>query len=397
MVSDNFNSVPHNYRNLAKFAVEKKDFIEASSLYFKAAETALPYYKKNFDEKNQKYWQDFIDNCIDLGQHYKPKLLTTPIKKSHSKKPSLENIISSEVPDFTFQDVAGMKNIKKEIERKIIWPVTDPKGYEAFVGKGNRGLIMYGPPGCGKTLIAKAAAGEANKRGHPLSFYKVGQSDIKDKYVGRSEQKMKELFKKAAKNQPSMIFFDEIDSLAGKRDSDNTSHNKNLANEFKADFDEIQDKTILVIGATNHPWNIDSAFIRPGRFEQFMFVPPPNLEARTKIFELKTKGKNIDKNIEYQKLSKLTRGYTGADIEKICKDAGSFAYERYREDPNTTTTYSDFLKSIQNTVPSLKQWNSEVKDQMLDGRYSKPVLRKGISNEFNIILSLVKQLDEIFK
>ncbi|UCD03496.1 MAG: ATP-binding protein [Candidatus Woesearchaeota archaeon] len=392
-------SLPQSYVKLANKAVRENKLKVASALYFKAAESALEAYKKTHDNEEKEYLEDFIRNNIDLARYYNPakKEATVSKGKSNSKK-EIKDITAFDIPSKTFEDVAGMQSIKKDIEKKIIWPVTDPEDYRKYVGGGCRGVIMYGPPGCGKTLLAKAAAGEANKSGSSVKFYKVDQSDIKNMYVGNSEQNMRNLFENAAKNQPAIIFFDEVDSLAGTRGKDLSGHRKDLANEFKSDFDDITDKTILVIGATNHPWNIDSAFVRPGRFEELIFVPPPDLEARAKILEIHTKGREIDNEIDFNKLAGLTKGYSGADLEKICKDAGLLAYERKRNNSeNSKINYSDFLKGIEKTKPSLKQWCAEVKDQMIDGRYpDKRVLRKGISEEFKVILDVVDQLEDIF-
>lgn len=393
-------SLPQSYVKLANSAVKENRLKDASSLYFKAAETALEAYKKAHDSGEKEHLENFIRSNLELARSYNPvkKEITTRKNNVENNEKEIREITAYEIPSKTFDDVAGMHSIKKDIEKKIIWPVTDPEDYKKYVGGGCRGVIMYGPPGCGKTLLAKAAAGEANKFGHNVKFYKVDQSDIKNMYVGNSEQNMRNLFKSAAENQPSIIFFDEIDSLAGTRNKESSGHRRDLANEFKSDFDEISDKTILVIGATNHPWNIDSAFVRPGRFEELIFVPPPDLEARTKILEIYTNNKEIDNEIDFNNLASLTKGYSGADLEKICKDAGLLAYERKRnKDIKDKITYYDFLKAIEKTQPSLKQWCSEVKDQLIDGRYpEQKILRKGISKEFIVVLEVVEKLEEIF-
>lgn len=392
-------SLPQSYKQLANKAAQENRLNDASSLYFKAAESALETYKKTHNSKEKEELENFIRSNIDLARYYNPtKKEEIKVGKKNNSRTINKEIGSYELPSKTFDDVAGMQGIKKDIEKKIIWPVTDSEDYRKYVGGGCRGVIMYGPPGCGKTLLAKAAAGEANKSGKNIKFYKVDQSDIKNMYVGNSEQNMRKVFESAAENQPAIIFFDEVDSLAGTRSKDLSGYRKDLANEFKSDFDDITDKTILVIGATNHPWNIDSAFVRPGRFEELIFVPPPDLEARAKILEIHTKEKEIDDEIDFNKLAGLTKGYSGADLEKICKDAGLLAYERKRNNnENKKINYIDFLKSIEKTKPSLKQWCSEVKDQMIDGRYpDKRVLRKGISEEFEVILDVVDQLEDIF-
>ena len=366
----------------------------------KAAENYLTLVSLVDDDDDRVFYMSQYHHYIDVAHRLNQihRLKETSSSKDESEAGAY-SFKSESNPTIDFSHVAGMKAIKKDIERKILWPLTDPEGIKRYVGSKCRGVIMYGPPGCGKTLLAKAAAGEAKKRDATVSFFKVDQSDIKDMYVGNSEKKLKNLFKQAAEKQPSIIFFDEVDSLANTRGSELSTYKKDLINEFKSIFDGIKDKTVLVVGATNHPWNIDSAFVRPGRFEELIFVPPPDLKARKEIIRMQITNREIGSKIDIDKLAKLMIGYSGADIEKICNDAGLKAYERkrnYRE--NTKITYNDFLRVIKQTKPSLKQWCTEVKHQMTDGRYPhKRMLRKGISDEFEVILDIVENLETIYQ
>lgn len=388
-------SLPEQYKRLAKDSLSNRETKKASTLYFKAAEAALEVYKETPNLEEQDYWQDFIYDCVKKGRRYTPTSKNKTKKERGKSDGNSKDIKKSTLPSLDFNDVAGMNYLKENIEKKIIWPITDPEGYRKFVGKGCRGIIMYGPPGCGKTLLSEAAAGEVKQKGLDINFYKVDQSDVKNMWVGKSEQRMRELFNVASKNQPAILFFDEIDSLAGTRKKETSKHGRDLSNEFKSDFDRIKDKTVLVIGATNHPWSIDSAFVRPGRFEEQLFVPPPDLEARAEILRIHTQDKKLDDEINFNKVAKLTRGYSGADLEKICKDAGVSAYERYRKNEDGRITYRDFLRGIESTKPSLNQWCTEVRDQMLDGRYpNQQVLKKGISEEFRVILDIVEEIEK---
>lgn len=216
-------------------------------------------------------------------------------------------------PKINFEHVGGMDRIKKEIELKIIHPLNHADLYKAYGKKTGGGILLYGPPGCGKTFIAKATAGEIN-----ANFISVGLNDILDMWIGNSEKNLHEMFETARRNKPCVLFFDEIDALGASRSDMKNSGSRHLINQFLQELDGLESDNdgILVLGATNAPWHLDTAFRRPGRFDRIIFIPPPDEEARESIFRIKLKGKPIG-DMNYAKLARQTSDYSGADIEAI--------------------------------------------------------------------------------
>lgn len=216
-------------------------------------------------------------------------------------------------PNINFIDVGGMDSIKKEIELKIIQPLNHADIYKAYGKKTGGGILLYGPPGCGKTFIAKATAGEIK-----ANFINVGLNDILDMWIGSSEKNLHEIFETARRNKPCVLFFDEIDALGASRGDMKTSAGRHLINQFLQELDGIESDNdgILVLGATNAPWHLDAAFRRPGRFDRILFIPPPDVEARQSIFKLKLQGKPAG-NINFMTLAKQSVDFSGADIESV--------------------------------------------------------------------------------
>ncbi|MGQ2985213.1 AAA family ATPase [Flavobacterium sp.] len=216
-------------------------------------------------------------------------------------------------PKTNFGDVGGMEKIKKEIELKIIHPLNHADLYKAYGKKTGGGILLYGPPGCGKTFIAKATAGEIN-----ANFISVGLNDILDMWIGNSEKNLHEVFETARRNKPCVLFFDEIDALGASRSDMKNSASRHLINQFLQELDGVESDNdgILVLGATNAPWHLDTAFRRPGRFDRIIFIPPPDEEARELIFNIKLKGKPIA-SINTGKLAKQAENFSGADIEAV--------------------------------------------------------------------------------
>lgn len=218
-----------------------------------------------------------------------------------------------EKPNVKFADVGGLENVKKEIDLKIIKPLNNVELYATYGKKIGGGILLYGPPGCGKTFLAKATAGEIN-----AAFINVSLNDILDMWHGNSEKNLHNIFAKARQNTPCVIFFDEIDALAAKRSDMLQSAGKKVINQFLNELDGIQhdNEGLLIIGATNTPWHLDSAFRRPGRFDRIIFVPPPDVTSKEEILKLKLKDKPIE-NIDLKKIAKRTKNYSGADINAL--------------------------------------------------------------------------------
>ena len=182
--------------------------------------------------------------------------------------------IPAEEPRITFADVGGMDALKEEIRSKIIHPLRHPELYRAYGKSAGGGVLMYGPPGCGKTHLARAVAGEVS-----ASFIAVGIHDVLDMWIGQSERNLHELFERAREESPCVLFFDEVDALAARRSDLRTSAGRPLINQFLAELDGIGggNQGVLILAATNAPWHLDPAFRRPGRFDRVLFVPRPTL------------------------------------------------------------------------------------------------------------------------
>ncbi len=218
-----------------------------------------------------------------------------------------------EKPDMRFADVGGMQKIKNEISMKIIQPLKNPDLYKAFGKKAGGGILLYGPPGCGKTYLAKATAGEIDAK-----FINIGLHDILDMWMGNSEKNLHAVFQQARENAPCVLFFDEVDALGASRSDLKQSSMRHVINQFLAEMDGVQyhNEGVLILAATNAPWSIDSAFRRPGRFDRVVFVSPPDEAGRQEIFRQHLKGKPAD-NIDVNALAKMTAEYSGADIKAI--------------------------------------------------------------------------------
>jgi SpoVK/Ycf46/Vps4 family AAA+-type ATPase len=262
-------------------------------------------------------------------------------------------------PDINFEDVGGMENVKKEIELKIIKPLLHPELYKAYGKKIGGGILLYGPPGCGKTYIAKATAGQVNAR-----FISVSLNDILDMWIGNSEKNLHEFFELARQHSPCILFIDEVDALGASRSDMKQSGGRHLINQFLQELDGIDSSNdgVLIIGATNTPWNLDPAFRRPGRFDRIVFVPPPDQDTRISILRLKLKNKPAD-NIDFKAIGKKIKNYSGADIDAIIDIAIEEKLESSFEDgiPKPLQT-KDLLNAMKKHKASTQEWFSTAKN-----------------------------------
>lgn len=260
---------------------------------------------------------DIYQRALELNPAFRDEELDQELRQANvpAEEAPADSIESKFVqkPSVNFNDVGGMENVKKEIELKIIKPLAHPELYKAYGKKIGGGILLYGPPGCGKTFIAKATAGQVNAR-----FISVGLNDILDMWIGNSEKNLHQIFEVARQNAPCVLFFDEIDALGASRSDMKQSSGRHLINQFLQELDGIDNKNdgVLVLGATNTPWHLDAAFRRPGRFDRIIFVPPPDATARESIFQLKLKGKPTEA-VDYKSLAKKLESYSGADIEAV--------------------------------------------------------------------------------
>jgi transitional endoplasmic reticulum ATPase len=273
-----------------------------------------------------------------------------------------DKLIDVEKSEVTFADVGGMDDIKEEIRMKIIYPLENRALFSAYGKKLGGGVLLYGPPGCGKTLISKATAGEIN-----ANFISVGIHQILDLYVGSSERNLHQLFQSARDNAPAVLFFDEVDALAADRKDFRESAMRTVINQFLAEMDGNvgSNEGILILGATNAPWHLDPAFRRPGRFDRIIFVPPPDESARKSIVDILGRDKPI-KNLDAFALAKRTREYSGADLKSIFDIATERALSRaMKEGRVVPITTEDLFQACKGTKPSTRVWFESAKNYAL--------------------------------
>jgi transitional endoplasmic reticulum ATPase len=264
-----------------------------------------------------------------------------------------------EKPAITFADVGGLDELKEKIRLRILYPLKRPDLYKAFGKKIGGGLLLYGPPGCGKTFLARAAAGEAG-----IHFVAVGIEEILDMWLGQSEKRLHELFRTARQKAPAILFFDEVDALGGRRSGLRHESYRTLVTQFLSELDGAGGRSegVLVVGATNAPWDVDPAFRRPGRFGEVLFVPPPDLRARVEILKLKLQGKPAGE-LDVSEVARLTPMYSGADLDHVVEAAleGALA-ETLRSGAVRPIHQSDLVGAAKKVRPTTTEWFATAKN-----------------------------------
>jgi len=242
-------------------------------------------------------------------------------------EPSALREVFVEVPDVTWESVGGLEDTKERLRETIQWPLEYPEVFEQMDMQAAKGVLLYGPPGTGKTLLAKAIANEAQS-----NFISIKGPELLNKYVGESEKGVREVFEKARSNAPTVVFFDEIDSIAGERGrhSGDSGVGERVVSQLLTELDGLEElEDVVVIATTNRPDLIDSALVRPGRLDRHVHVPVPDEEARRKIFEVHTRGKPLAEGVDLADLAARTEGYVGADIEAVCREASMAATREF--------------------------------------------------------------------
>ena len=325
------------YTLYAKGLLKEKSIEKAIEAYKKALSIDSNYYDEELDSQLRQRFNN--DEIIEIDEEIDNRFL--------------------QKPDVNFSDVGGMESVKKEIELKIIKPLLHPELYKAYGKKIGGGILLYGPPGCGKTFIAKATAGQVNAK-----FISVSLNDILDMWVGNSEKNLHEIFELARQNTPCVLFIDEIDALGASRSDMKQSSGRHLINQFLQELDGIDSSNegILIIGATNTPWNLDPAFRRPGRFDRIVFVPPPDVTSRESILRLKLNNKPTT-NIDIHSIAKKAEFYSGADIDALIDISIEQKLENSFLDgiPRPLET-SDLMSALKKHKPSTQEWFSTAKN-----------------------------------
>lgn len=308
---------------------------------------AIDAYKKVL-AINPNYTDEELDNQLRQSEAIEPQEQDEEIDTRFLQKPTVN-----------FSHVGGMESVKKEIDLKIIKPLLHPELYKAYGKKMGGGILLYGPPGCGKTFLAKATAGQVNAK-----FINVGLNDILDMWIGNSEKKLHEVFELARNNTPCVLFVDEIDALGASRIDMKQSSGRHLINQFLQELDGIESSNegVLVLGATNTPWNLDPAFRRPGRFDRIIFVPPPDETTRELILRLKLKDKPTE-IIDYSSVAKKAENYSGADINAIIDIAVELKLESSFSDgiPKPIET-KDLINAVKKHKASTQEWFTTAKN-----------------------------------
>ena len=263
-------------------------------------------------------------------------------------QPSALREVLVQIPDIRWDDIGGLENAKQELQEAVEWPLKYPDNFEKFGVKPPKGTMLYGSPGTGKTLLAKAVANESE-----ANFIAVKGPELLSKWVGESEKGVREIFRKARQTAPTVVFFDEIDSIASTRgDSGGDSGvTQRVVNQLLTEIDGMEElRDVAVIAATNRPDIIDPGLMRPGRFDRHIKVDNPNEEGRLAIFKVHTKEMPLAKDVNLKKLAKGTDGYVGADIEAVCREAAMLTLRDNIESEEVTMKY--FNKAMEKVKPS---------------------------------------------
>jgi len=333
------------------------------------AETYLLYAKLLLKENELAKAKEYYKKTLSLNPSLTDEALDQSLRQQNAYTPEEEfvdeverNSMMVERPKINFDDVGGMSQAKEEIGMKIIHPMQHPELYKAYGKKIGGGILLYGPPGCGKTHLARATAGQINAK-----FISVGISDILDMWIGQSEKNLHELFELARRTAPCVLFFDEVDALGASRSDMKHSAGRQLINQFLSEMDGIDasNEGVLVLAATNAPWHLDAAFRRPGRFDRIIFIQPPDQEGREGILKILLKDKPL-RDIDYTTLAKNLKDFSGADMQAMVDVA---IEEKLRESfktgiPEPLNT-KDLLQASKKVVPSTKEWFTTARNYAL--------------------------------
>jgi transitional endoplasmic reticulum ATPase len=292
---------------------------------------------------------------------------TIQIQKSDTQESKKKTTYSSVAKGKGFSAIAGMQDLKAQLQVDVIDALRNPEEYQKYGVTIPNGMLLYGPPGCGKTFFAKHFAEEVG-----FNFMMIKPSSLKSRYVNATQENIAKMFEEAEENAPTIIFIDEMNELVPNRDSDAHEMSKSAVNEMLAQMDRTGEKGIFIIGATNYPHMIDPAILRAGRLDKKFYLSPPDFEARKAMFEMYLKSRPLDFGIDYEKLSNLTESYVAADIELIVNDASRIALKNKER-----ISMAILMNVIKSTKPSVSITELEKYDQ----------LNKKITGENNTVIN----------
>ena len=275
-------------------------------------------------------------------------------------QPSALREVYVEVPEVHWEDIGGLDHVKQQLREAIEWPLKHPEYFEEMGIEPPKGILLFGPPGCGKTLLAKAVATESE-----ANFITIKGPEVLSKWVGESEKAIREIFRKARQAAPCIVFFDEIDSIAPRRGlRTDAGVTDRIVNQLLTEMDGITLlKNIVIIAATNRPDILDPALLRPGRFDRIIYVPLPDEKARLEIFKVHTRKMPLAEDVNLEELAKRTKGYTGADISALCREAAMTAL---REAGKPTKIHmKHFIKAMEAVPPSITEEDLKIYEEAM--------------------------------
>jgi transitional endoplasmic reticulum ATPase len=313
--------------------------------------------KINLDE-DQPLPADVLEELVVTGEDFN--------EAQRLAEPSAMREVFLEIPKVKWQDIGGLEAVKGELREAVEWPLKFPEKFEKVGVHPPRGILLIGPPGCGKTLLAKAVATESE-----ANFIAIRGPEIFSKWVGESEKGIRKIFHKARQVAPSIVFFDELDSLAPSRGLWQGSHvYESVLNQLLAEMDGMETlRNVVVLGATNRPELIDKALLRPGRFDRIILVPPPDKPARLEILRVHTRSMPLDKNVDLNQLAERAKGFSGADLENLVREAGMAAIRA--EEKISTVSNKHFETALQKVRPSITSEMMKAYEDMITAMSTK--------------------------
>ncbi len=291
-----------------------------------------------------------IQNDEEIPKEVMEKIVVTGNDFKNAQKeiqPSALREVLVQIPDIKWDDIGGLEDVKQELKEAVEWPLKHPETFKRLGIRPPKGTLLYGIPGTGKTLLAKAVASESE-----ANFISVKGPELLSKWVGESEKGVREVFRKAKQAAPTVIFFDEIDAIASTRSGNDTDSGvtKRVVNQLLTEMDGLEElQDVAIIAATNRPDILDAGLMRPGRFDRHIQVKEPDEEARLSIFKVHTKDMPLAKDVDLKKLAKNTEGYVGADIEAVCREAAMLTLRNNLE--ANEIPYKYFKDAIEKVKP----------------------------------------------
>ena len=342
--------------NLDELAEVTHGFVGAdlAALCREAAMTALRRHLPKIDLEKETIPTEVLEKIKVTSNDY-----TEALKEI---QPSAMREVYVEIPDVHWNDIGDLDKVKQELKEAVEWPIKSPEIFTRLGVRPVKGILLYGPPGTGKTLLAKAVANESS-----ANFISIRGPEVLSKWVGESEKAVREIFQKARQNAPCIVFFDELDSIVPQRGSrlGDSGVTERIVNQLLTEMDGLVIlKNVVIIGATNRADLIDPALLRPGRFDRIIYVPPPDKTGRLEIFKIHTRNMPLATDVSIDRLAEITEGYTGADIEAVCREAAMFAA---REDRNAKEVKNKHFEEALKTVsPTLTKERQEKYEETAD-------------------------------